>query len=332
MDDQFMLGAWRRPRTDFARQLRDRLDQQDLERAVIHRPRPMLRAAAYAATVLLAVAAFALPQVRAGAAAFLDLFRVVNFAPVAFQPERMKDLSSLSQLDLPHLLGDQVQILKKATPPQDVADAQAASTASGMRVRMPAWLPPGMAPERFEVSGDHAVRFTLNTVKLNGILDVVGIDSDLRVPPEADGQAVTLNMPPVVHVTFKGQEERTVSLFQARQPEASFPPSADLPTLAEIGLRILGVERAEAHRFAQNVDWRSTLLVPVPANVATFKQVDVNGSGGLLIEMKRPTKVAGGPGNRPPPAQLMWSSGGSVYVLTGTVRPEELFTMAQSMQ
>src|SRR5262245_31380883 len=103
VDDQFMLGAWRRPRPDFVRQVRERLDQQDLEMAVVHRPRPVLRAAGYAAVVLLAVGAFAFPSVRAGAAAFLDLFRVVNFAPVAVNPERIKDLASHTELDLPHL-------------------------------------------------------------------------------------------------------------------------------------------------------------------------------------------------------------------------------------
>ena len=156
MDDQFMLGAWRRPRPDFVRQVRERLDRQDLEMAVVRRPRPVWRAAAYAAAVLLAVGAFTLPSVRAGAAAFLDLFRVVNFAPVAVNPERVKDLATRSQgLDLKSLLGDAVQVLKQSGPPQQVADAQAAGAAAGgIRVRMPGWLPPGMAPERYDVAGD----------------------------------------------------------------------------------------------------------------------------------------------------------------------------------
>lgn len=329
MDDQFMLSAWRRPRPDFVRQVRERLDQQDLEMVVIHRPRPVLRAAAYAATLLLAVGAFAFPQVRAGAAAFLDLFRVVNFAPVAIQPERIRDLVSHSELDLPHMLGDQVQVLKQSGPPQSVADADAAASAAGTRIRMPAWLPAGMAPERFEVKGEHAMRVTLNPQKLNSVLDALGID-DLRVPAEAEGQSVTISVPAIVGVTFRDPQSRTAVLLQARQPQASFPAGADLATFAEIGLRVMGLERAEAHRFAQNVDWRSTLLVPVPSDVATFKQVDVNGNGGLLIEMKRPN--AGPEAARGRGAQLMWSSGGSVFVLFGSVRPEELFTMAQTVQ
>ncbi|MEJ0035002.1 MAG: DUF4367 domain-containing protein [Gammaproteobacteria bacterium] len=329
MDDQFMLGAWRRPRPDFARQVRERLDQQDLEMAVIHRPRPVLRAAAYAAVLLLAVSAFALPSVRAGAAAFLDLFRVVDFAPVAIDTGRMKDMATRGQgLDLPHLLGDQVQVLKQSGPPREVADAATAGTAAGIAVRMPAWLPPGMAPARFDVIGENAMRVNLNAGSLNSVLDALGID-DLRVPQEADGKSVTMNVPPVVSVTFRDPQSRTALLLQARQPQASFPAGADLTTIAEIGLRVLGLERGEAHRFAQNVDWRSTLLVPVPANVATFKQVDVHGNGGLLIETKRQPGMRG---EEQPHAQLMWSSGGSVFVLSGNVPPEELFAMAQSVQ
>jgi hypothetical protein len=328
MDDQFMLSAWRRPRPDFARQVRERLDQQDLEMAVIHQPRPVLRAAAYAAALLLAVGAFALPQVRAGAAAFLDLFRVVNFAPVAIQPERIKDLMSHNELDLPHLLGDQVKVLKSAGPPQEVANLEAASTAAGVRVRMPAWLPAGMTSEGFLVSGDNAMRVTLSAQKLNTVLDAIGID-DLRVPPEADGKSVTMNVPPIVRVTFSDPQSHKVTLVQARQPEASFPAGVDLATFGEIGLRVLGLERGEAHRFAQNVDWRSTLLVPVPSGAATFEQVNINGNVGLLIET---TRAQTGPRDSRPMAQIMWSSGGSVYVLVGDVRPAILFTMAQTVQ
>jgi hypothetical protein len=331
MDDQFMLSAWRRPRPDFVRQVRERLDQQDLEMAVIHRPRPMLRAAAYAATLLLAVSAFALPSVRAAAAAFLDMFRVVNFAPVAVSAERIKDLATRGQgLDLQHLLGDSVQVLKQSGPPQQVANAAAAGAAAGLRVRMPAWLPPGMAPERFDVAGDNAMRVTLNAQNLNSILDAVGID-DLRVPPEADGQAVTMSVPPVVSVSFRVERSSSrVVLLQARQPAASFPAGADLTTFAEIGLRLLGLERGEAHRFAQNVDWRTTLLVPVPVNAASFKQVDVQGNPGVLIELHRQQPDPNGV--RPPGAQVMWSSGGSVFVLTGNIPMQQLVVMAQSVQ
>jgi hypothetical protein len=332
MDDQFMLGAWRRPRQDFVKRVRERLDQQDVEMTVSHRrSRPAMRWLAYAATVLLAVGAFALPSVRAGATAFLDLFRVVNFAPVAIQPQRLKTLlDEHKELDLPHLMGEQVQMLKDAGPPQDVASAEAAGAAAGIHVRMPAWLPAGMAPEGFSVGGEHAMRVTVSAQKANTVLDALGI-SDLRVPPEADGQTATMNVPPIVRVTFRDPQSRTVMLLQARQPQASFPAGADLSNFAEIGLRVLGVERGEAHRFAQNVDWRTTLLVPVPSDVTQFRQVDVQGNPALMIEARNFQGTSEDLRIRAS-ARVMWSSGGSVYALIGNVRPEELFEMAQSVQ
>jgi hypothetical protein len=102
------------------------------------------------------------------------------------------------------------------------------------------------------------------------------------------------------------------------------PQGTDLPLLAEIGLRVLGFEPNEARRFANSIDWRTTLLVPVPASVANFHEVDIGGSKGLLIE------TAGTSGPRM--SQLLWSAGGSVFALIGDVRPEEMFEMARSTQ
>src|SRR5262249_37582247 len=162
----------------------------------------------------------------------------------------------------------------------------------------------------------HAMRFTADTTMLKQVMDALAID-DLEVPEGLDGQKVTVHVPPAVHVEFAGQDhgvERRAVLVQARHPEVSFPAGTDLTALAEIGLRVLGVERAEAHRFAQDVDWRTTLLVPVPANVSLFRQVTVQGHAGLFIEQVGSGSgvgpAASGPqGRQPRQSVLMWSTG-----------------------
>ncbi len=327
MDDQFLLGAWRHPRPQFVRQLRERLDRQDVQMSAARRKRPALRAAGYVTAAFLATGAFALPPVRAGAAAFLDLFRVVNFAPVTVQPARIEALVSEGGLDLPNLLGRQVRMVRDPGPPREVADAAAAGALSGITVRMPTWLPQGMAPAGFAVSGERIMDVKLDVRTLNGVLDALGID-DLRMPVAADGQIATLDVPPIVRVNFR-DPRRTVALFQARQPVAALPTGADIATLAQIGLRVLGVEPNEADQFAHSVDWRTTLLVPVPANVGSFQQVEVQGHPALLIQAQRRRDTDG---RYEPVAQLMWTSGSSVFALAGNVRPEELFEMARSMQ
>lgn len=325
MEDQFMHGAWRQPSPELARRIHERLQRQDLQWSAAHR-RPMLRAASYVAATVLAAGAFSLPSVRAGAAAFLDFFRVVNFAAVPVQPERLKELATRTDLDLPHLLGEQVEMLKEPGAPVEMPDAQAAGAAAGIPMRMPLWLPNGMAATKFSVAGETQARVTLDTRKLATLMDALGIQ-DLHVPAGADGQSATIDIPRVAAVNFT-DKQRTVTLLQARQPVAVLPPGVDIPSLAEIGLRILGVEPNQAYAFARNVDWRTTLLVPVPANVGAFRQLLVQGNPGLLVEHE----MRGADGKSWTATQIMWSQGSSVFVIMGNVHAEELFEMAQSLQ
>jgi hypothetical protein len=326
MDDDFMLSGWRKPPPDFVRQVRERLHQLDYEAVSGHRFKPISRIAACAAALVLVVGAFTFPAVQAGARAFLDLFRVVNFAPVSVQAERFSALMERQDLDLPRMLGEQVEVLKAPGALQAVADPAAAGMAAGIQVRLPSWRPVGLEPQLIEVSTDQALRFTASTAKLKRVLDAFGID-DLSVPDGIDGQSATVHVPAIVRITYRGQGHN-VTLLQARQPEVSFPAGIDLAALAEIGLRVLGVKPGDAHRFAQNVDWRTTLIVPVPADVQVFRQVDIQGHAGLLIETVRRSAR----GVLPEESRVLWASGDSVFALVGNVQPTELFEMAQSVQ
>jgi hypothetical protein len=118
--------------------------------------------------------------------------------------------------------------------------------------------------------------------------------------------------------------DQQASLVQSRMPDVSFPASLDLTKLAEIGLRILGLDRSEAYNMAQRVDWRTTLLVPVPATIGAFREVNVQGHTALLIQ----STVAGPPNMN----VLLWSSGDNVYALRGSLAANQLVEMAQSLQ
>ena len=325
MDDEFMLRGLRKPRAAFARQLSERLQRLEAQQSALRMPRTVVRWAACAAVLFLAVGAFALPSVQAGARAFLDIFRVVNFAPVAVRMDRIDRLMARHELDLPRLLGEQVQVLKAAGPLQTVATAEAAGSAAGIQVRTPAWRPVGLDPRLIQVGGEQALSVTASTEKLRAVMDAFGID-DLSVPDEVNGQSATVHVPAIVRITYSNAERHAV-LVQSRQPEVAFPAGVDLASLAEIGLRVLGIDRTEAHRFAQNVDWRTTLILPVPADIAAFRQIDIQGNAGVLIETARR-----GPGNSIPETCVLWSSRGSVFALTGNLLSAELFEMAQSVQ
>lgn len=319
MNEDFMQSAWRKPPPPFAAQLRERLRRLDAQRAASPRRRHVLQAVACAASLLLAVGLLTVPAVRAGAETFLDLFRVVNFVAVRVPTERLATLQR--GLDLPRMLGEQVHIVQAPGAPQSVATPEQAGALAGIAVHLPTWTPEGLTPQGIEVLGEQRWTVAASAQKLQQVLDTLGIN-DLTLPPGLDGQTAAIHLYPSVRISY-GAQRGHVLLIQARRPDATLPVGADLPLLAEIGLRVLGFDPNEARRFANTIDWRTTLLVPVPASVANFHEVDVGGSKGLLIE----TPANSGPNQ----SQLLWSAGNSVFALVGNVRPEELYEMARSI-
>lgn len=325
MNDQFLNSLRRDPAPAFARQLKSRLNAIDAP--VVAEPRsPMWRWLATAASVVALAFAFTFPAVRTAAEAFLDYFRVVNFAGVAFDPQRMAQLWSGSSVDLSALIGQQVTPAAPPPPPVAYSTLDEASAAAGMRLHTPTWLPPGFTLTSIEVGGQHEFSVQGNTEKLQSVLDALGI-TDISVPTALDGQTVSIQIPPVARLVYDDGQHQ-ITLTQSRSPVIALPAGVDVASLAEIGLRLLGLERAEAYRFAQSVDWRSTLLVPVPAATATFHQVEVQSGTGLVIEAGQAREGLGGRGG----SLVLWSNADSVYALGGPVRSTDTLQMAQSVQ
>ena len=111
MDDSFLYQARRDPAPEFAHRLRAALRESEQAARTSPGRERVLKWVAAAASVAIVSVAFTFPAVRAGAQAFLDLFRVVNFAGVSFDPSRITDLRS-SGLDLQSLIGDSVEVLE----------------------------------------------------------------------------------------------------------------------------------------------------------------------------------------------------------------------------
>jgi len=313
-----MYGLRESPPQRFTESLRERLKQQRLAE-LEPESGPRSRRFAMIATAVFVVALFALPSVRASAQAFLNLFRVVNFMAVPVNVDRIHQLSQ-SGLDIRNLIGQQVEVLADPGPRQAFATLVDAAKAAGITVRLPKVLPPGLTIIRTEVEGERVARVTGDTRKLSDVLNALGI-TDVRPPSGLDGQVATVRVPPIVRVVYaNGNQE--VAFLQGRSPEVTLPASIDLPALGEIGLRIVGLDRAEAHTLAQAIDWKGTLIVAVPEGVSSFSQVNVNGNRGLFVEAKegRHTKT------------IVWSEGGSVYGIIGALNDATILQMADSVQ
>ncbi|HVP40263.1 MAG TPA: hypothetical protein VMS93_13885 [Candidatus Saccharimonadales bacterium] len=331
MSEDFMSKLRRDPPPELEAGLRERLRRQGpagegagalLRRARFYRP-----ALAVAAAAAIVVAFVLSPALRASAQAFLDLFRVRNFAAITVDSGRLEQLNH-TQLDVKSLLGDQVQELEKPGPPQVVPDAGAASAVAGFAVRTPVTLPTGLMPDTLLVRGRAVARVTVDARKLRQALEALGV-SDVRLPDRLDGAQATVRVPPAVVIRYR-QGKQVAVLMQAPSPVVELPPGLDLRQLGEIGLRVLGLSPEEAHRFAGTIDWRSTVLIPVPSNASSFREVDVHGQRGLLVTTTgAPTGTETG-GRRG--AVVMWSEGDRVYALAGNIASEDLLLMAGSLR
>lgn len=376
MEDDFLREARREPRPEFARALREKLRNLEMDEAPGAAAAPRAAAAdapnvagpadrsadwiptpvrrfrwrmAWAGLGGVAVAAVALlfvfPSVRASAQAFLDLFRVRNFAAVSIDAARMEQLEGIS-VDLKALLGDRLEMDEKPGPSAVVATPEEAGRAAGFTVRLPAVLPAGLTLDSLRVEDGAVASLTVDASRLNSIMRSLDI-SDLQVPPGLDGRVVTVRTTPMVTARYHG-DRREAYLVQARSPEVNLPAGVDLAQLGEIGLRIAGLDPGEAHRFARSIDWRSTLILPVPASASSFNQVTVSGNPGLLITTKEDaaerspdpdSQPGGAPGDSTGHHRrhrsgsiLLWSEGEMVYAVAGSLHQADALEMAESLR
>jgi hypothetical protein len=324
MDDRMLHGYRRDPDPRFARELRERLRRQ--ERSTL-RARSVRNALVAACGVALVAALFTIPWVRVSAQSFLELFRVRRFAAVELSESRLQTLRSLGEKP-GELVFDRRETLVDPGPARYVPSREAASPEVGFAVSAPSYLPEGLAPDSVFVEGEGAMRLSVSEEKLRSLLQRLDL-SDVQVPAGLDGRWIEVRKPPVVVQKFRSARDRRAILVQARSPEVSVPGGWDVERLAEIGLRVLGLDAGEARRIARSTDWRTTLLVPVPMNASTFRQVTVHGQPGLLITTTA-ERAEGGRRLRPG-SLILWTENDRVFAIQGDLMRQDLMQMAESV-
>ena len=274
------------------------------------------------------------PAVRAVAQQFLDLFRVQRFVAVSADPERIKQIARIANegFDVKSLLSRNVKVVKEPTELEPVESVTAAEQLTGLAVQLPATLPRDVVQEQILVGGEGALEFTADTGLLQDVLDALDL-RDVLVPQQLNGAVVKVRMPPRVITKYQRNGMARAFLLQAASPEISLPQGVHLPEIVEIALRILGMSLDEARQYAYSIDWHGTLLVPVPADVASFREVEVGASRGLLIEMNdQPRPGTSGPSRGEQGSMVLWSDGGKVFSLSGTINKRDLLQMASAIQ
>lgn len=323
MDDQFLRDLKKQPNPDFAARLRATL--RTTPPSAVARVAPaagMRRWFAAAASIAVVGFAFTLPPVQAAAQAFLNLFRITQFTGVTVDIERLRTLES-SGFDPSSLIGSVELNIDGTSEHVSYATTADAGAAAGIDVLTPAWLPPGYTPADIVGTPEGTARIALKTAGLQALLDTLGLP-DVELPADLDGQPVTVHAWPIVTQRFLNGD-RNVHVIQAKSPEVTFPAGVDLSQLAYAALRVLGMSRDEAYRMSVTIDWRSTLIVPVPSTAIAYRPVNVSGNEGLLMQgVARDENETG--------SVLVWSARGETFAVTGPIRGEQLLEIAQTLQ
>jgi anti-sigma factor RsiW len=299
---------------------------------------PLVRFGSAALVILALILAF--PGTRAMAGELLNLFRVqqVTVVPV--------DFTGVEQLTGDKALGNQVSQLisssvvmdKKPGDPVEVASADQASQQAGFTVRLPA----NMTPSQINVTGEAAFRMEVDRQKAQSLLDEAG-RSDLVLPNSVDGAEISVDIPAAVSVGYgtcpklqsgeNGRDEpgspgrrypNCVMLVEIPSPTINAPASLNIDELARIGLEFTGMSKEDAAQFTSNVNWATTLVIPIPRNAATYEQVTVDGVTGTLIQ--RPADDA-------PQFALIWIKDGIIHAISGLgANSQQAIEMANSLK
>jgi hypothetical protein len=325
-DDSFLNELRVAPPAEFAEQLRRKLKQQNAS-AAKHARQPLLRAASVGAAIVGAAVLLSVPGVRAAAKEFLELFRAKNLVAVQVDRDSIETLSRA--MDLPKLIGDQSALLTPPATKEWFATPQLAARSAGFSIGILDSTRSDLVLTDARVLGPETWQVTAAVGRLREVTTALNI-RDLRLPTELDGKVFTFTIPTRVQLTYNSAYGK---LFVSQMPIPTFelPANLDLPALGEIGLRILGKSPGEARSLAQSIDWRTTLLLPLPPNVGNFRQVMVQGRPGLAIELR----VAPAAESRNPPAMksvLIWSDEQFMHAMQGAQDAGELMVLAETMQ
>lgn len=289
-------------------------------------------------TIALAVTLLSFAPVRALAVQFLGLFRVQQITVLPVDTTRLSELNSDSALSelIGQFFADSMKVTKEPGEATVAAGPEEASQLAGFTVRV--WSQAESAPQ-ITIQDGTAFEFTINRDRAQAILDEAG-RSDLQLPASLDEAEISVEIPAGVSLAYGkcpnliGEETerlywnqlRTcIILAQIPSPTVNAPADLDVAQLAEIGLQFTGMTADEARAFSQNVDWASTLVVPIPRNGHSYEQVSVDGVTGNLIYRETDDGV-------PARYTLLWVKNGIIYAVSGFDDPQAGLDLANSLK
>lgn len=298
---------------------------------------------AWGALTFAAVLAVALSfqPVRALAGNFLNLFRIQQIQVLPVDMTALNDMrfTETGGQALTQMFSDSVKVIREGGETQKVATAAEASQLAGFTARTaqgqpePHWLvKPGTA---FEVK--------IDTERAQAVLNDAGRD-DIQLPTELNGVVVNIDIPTGITAGYgdcryeadgtgeqdgpaTGVSSDCLLNLQVPSPIIQTTPEIDPVQLAKLGLRFLGKSTEEADTLSKQIDWSSTLVLPVPMGEAAYENVSVDGVQGTLVR-----QTTGEEKGFTPAYTLMWVKDGILNAVIGTGDAQPGIDLANSLQ
>lgn len=248
------------------------------------------------------------------------------------------DLSSLNgNRTLQEMLGKMISdnvVVTADEKTQQAADAEAASKLAGFEVRL---LRGRADSATFDVEGEHAFHMAIDRERLQDALDQAG-RGDLLLPATLEGATVSVQVPRAVETRYgdcarqRSKEDKPpqpekagkdcIFLVQAPSPVINVPSDLNLQQLAETALQVSGMSSVQARQFCQAIDWKSTLILPIPRFVNSYNTVEVDGAQGTLMQTSDRHGSA---------YVLIWVKNGIIYFLGGSGAADKAVELANSL-
>jgi hypothetical protein len=287
-----------------------------------------------AGVLLILAVVMSFPSARAIANSFLGLFRVENLTVIQIDagnlPEQLGTSDTLQALFSENAHFEQVGEYRR-----DVS-LEEASQLAGIPIR----LPVGLKEEPYlEVQPGSRLSLRVDLALVNEILKELGHE-DIQLPPDLDGSEITAEIPAAVVASSgacgfteeQGADPDVIAyapfgctnLIQVASPTINAPPGLDLAQIGSALLQVAGMSPEDAEALSRQIDWATTLVLPIPRYEATVEQVTVDGVEGTFIQQAHSPQA--------PHFMLVWVKNGIIYALAGAGDKSKALSIAETLQ
>ena len=296
---------------------------QSVSRAISGRRQRLFASMAVA---VIAIGLLVLPPMRAAADQFLQLFRVQSVMFVPTNMDRLKQVATTLQANEDTLFTGKPTLISKPAAPRAVNSLAEAHKTLSFAPQQPAQFPSAPASTQLAVRDRFAVQFSINVQAARQVLAMMNVN-DVTIPDALGSTPIVVNMQSSLESHYHGTNY-DLNLYQGVSPTVKLPDGVDLAQLGKAGLRVLGMDPAQADAVSRSIDWRSTLVFPFPTDFQDVRQVSIGNSQGLLVGSER-----GGANGREPQWRMYWQRGNRFYILEGRNLTEaEMLAAAESIR